>query len=163
MFSSPGTGEGAILTPTADTLRQRRTMRQHVANFFKTKPLGAFGAVVAVILVLVAVFADQLETIDPYKTNADYKFAPPGTAQRWLGGDIVGRDVYSRLIHGSRISLYIGIVSSVIGCAVGLLIGVASAHFGGRTDLIVQRFMDAMMAFPSLVLAIAIMAALERP
>ena len=160
MFSSRGSGEGAILTPTADTLRQRRTMRQHVANFFKTKPLGAFGAVVAVILVLVAIFADQLETIDPYKINADYKFASPGTAERWLGGDIVGRDVYSRLIHGSRISLYVGIVSSVIGCAVGLLIGVASAHFGGRTDLIVQRFMDAMMAFPSLVLAIAIMAAL---
>ena len=160
MFSSPGTGEGAILTPTADTLRQRRTMRQHVANFFKTKPLGAFGAVVAVILVLVAVFADQLETIDPYKTNADYKFASPGTAERWLGGDIVGRDVYSRLIHGSRISLYVGIVSSVIGCAVGLLIGVASAYFGGKTDLALQRLVDAMMAFPGLILIIAIMAVL---
>ena len=151
---------GVIPGPAIAVLRPRRTTWQNLGIFFRTKPLGGFGAVVAILLVLVAIFANQLDTHDPYKTDADFKYAPPGLSERWLGGDIVGRDVYSRLIHGARISLYVGIVSSFIGCGIGLLIGVGSAHFGGRIDLVVQRFMDAMMAFPGLVLAIAIMAAL---
>ncbi len=160
MNQTPGTQESAVLTPAVDALRPKRKPSQHVTHFLKAKPLGAFGAIVAALLVLVAIVANQLETIDPYKTDAEFKHAAPGTAERWLGADSIGRDVYSRLVHGSRISLYVGIVSSVVGCAIGLVIGVGSAYFAGKTDLIVQRFMDSMMAFPSLVLAIAIMAAL---
>jgi len=121
--------------------------------------LGAFGAVVALILVFVAIFANLLANHDPYTIRVAEVFTGP-TSSTWLGTDHLGRDVYSRIIYGARISLYVGIMSSFIGCTIGLVIGVASVHFGGKTDLIVQRFIDGMMAFPSLILAIAIMAAL---
>jgi peptide/nickel transport system permease protein len=131
-----------------------------VGTFARRKPLGGFGALVATVLIIVAIFAPFIATADPRTTDAKYKFASPGTEARLLGGDQLGRDVFSRLVYGSRISLYVGVLSSFIGCTIGLLVGVASAHFGGKTDLILQRFIDAMMAFPALVLAIAIMAAL---
>ncbi|PKB63601.1 MAG: hypothetical protein BZY80_06550 [SAR202 cluster bacterium Io17-Chloro-G2] len=131
----------------------------HVVEFFKRKPLGAVGAVVAVILVFVAIFANMLANHDPYTIRVAEIFSGP-TSDTWLGTDHLGRDVYSRIVYGARISLYVGIMSSFIGCTIGLVIGVASVHFGGLTDLIVQRFIDGMMAFPSLILAIAIMAAL---
>jgi peptide/nickel transport system permease protein len=115
---------------------------------------------VVAILLIIAIFAPLIATTGPYATAAEHKFAAPLDPGRWLGGDQIGRDVYSRLVYGARISLYVGIVSSVIGCAIGLLIGVTSVHFGGKTDLIAQRFIDSMMAFPALILAIAIMAAL---
>ena len=167
-------GIGAIARPDSlqaidqpeGGLRPKRTAVQNLANFFRTKPLGAFGAVVAVILVLVAIFANVLDTHDPYQIRPEDAsgnkvdvFASPDP-QFWLGTDHLGRDVYSRLVHGARISLYVGLLSSFIGCTIGMLVGVASVHFGGLTDLSVQRIIDGMMAFPSLILAIAIMAAL---
>ena len=133
---------------------------RHLAHFYRTKPLGGFGLTVVAILLIIAIFAPLIATTGPYDTAAEHKFAAPLDPGRWLGGDQIGRDVYSRLVYGARISLYVGIVSSVIGCAIGLLIGVTSVHFGGKTDLIAQRFIDSMMAFPALILAIAIMAAL---
>ncbi len=133
---------------------------RHLAHFYRTKPLGGFGLTVVAILLIIAIFAPLIATTGPYATAAEHKFAAPLDPGRWLGGDQIGRDVYSRLVYGARISLYVGIVSSVIGCAIGLLIGVTSVHFGGKTDLIAQRFIDSMMAFPALILAIAIMAAL---
>ena len=133
---------------------------RHLAHFYRTKPLGGFGLTVVTILLIIAIFAPLIATTGPYDTAAEHKFAAPLDPGRWLGGDQIGRDVYSRLVYGARISLYVGIVSSVIGCAIGLLIGVTSVHFGGKTDLIAQRFIDSMMAFPALILAIAIMAAL---
>jgi peptide/nickel transport system permease protein len=131
-----------------------------VGSFARRKPLGGFGAAVATILIIVAIFAPFIATGDPRTTNAKYRFAGPGTEERLLGGDQLGRDVFSRLIYGARVSLYVGIVSSFIGCTIGMLVGVAGVQFGGKTDLIIQRFIDAMMAFPALILAIAIMAAL---
>ena len=133
---------------------------RHLAHFYRTKPLGGFGLTVVAVLLVIAIFAPLIATTGPYDTAAEHKFAAPLDPERWLGGDQIGRDVYSRLVYGARISLYVGIVSSVLGCAVGLLIGVTSVHFGGKTDLIAQRFIDSMMAFPALILAIAIMAAL---
>jgi peptide/nickel transport system permease protein len=132
---------------------------QFVVRFARRKPLGAFGAVIALILVVVAVFAPFIATHDPAETNGALVYAPPGS-QLLLGGDQLGRDVFSRLVYGARISLYAGLLSAFIGATIGMVLGVASVHFGGKTDLIVQRLIDAMMAFPPLVLAIAIMAAL---
>ena len=117
------------------------------------------GAAIALILVVVAVFAPYIATHDPGETNAAFVYAPPGS-QLLLGGDQLGRDVFSRLVYGARISLYAGLLSAFIGATIGMVVGVASVHFGGRTDLIVQRVIDTMMAFPPLILAIAIMAAL---
>jgi peptide/nickel transport system permease protein len=130
-----------------------------VVRFARRKPLGAFGAVIALILVVVAVFAPFIATHDPAETNGALVFAPPGS-QLLLGGDQLGRDVFSRLVYGARISLYAGMLSAFIGATIGMVVGVASVHFGGKTDLIVQRLIDTMMAFPPLILAIAIMAAL---
>ena len=111
------------------------------------------------LLIIVAIFAPLIATHDPNATNSALVFAPPGS-EYWLGGDQVGRDVFSRLVYGARISLYAGLFSAFIGASIGMMIGVTSVHFGGTTDLIIQRVIDAMMAFPPLILAISIMAAL---
>ena len=154
---------GATTLPeqTIGGLRPRRTAWQQVGAFFRNKPLGAFGAVVFLVLLFVAIFAQfgGFAIEDPYDPVVDRIFDPP-SREAWFGGDHIGRDVFSRVVHGAWISLYVGILSSFIGSTIGMMVGVASVHFGGKTDLIVQRLVDSMMAFPALILAIAIMAAL---
>lgn len=149
----------AIPEDSVGGLRPRRTTTQNVTSFFRRKPMGAFGAVVAALLLLVAIFAPLIATHDQYRPEVERVFAMP-SAEAWLGGDDLGRDVFSRIVYGARISLYVGILSSAIGGSIGMMVGVASAYFGGKTDLIIQRFVDGMMAFPALILAVAIMAAL---
>ncbi len=149
----------AVAERVATGLRPKRTAWQNVGHFARQKPLGAFGAVVAIVLIIIAIFAPYIATDGPKESDVQNLFAAP-SADSWLGGDRLGRDVYSRIIYGTRISLYVGILSSFIGCAIGLVVGVASAYFGGKTDLFVQRIIDGMIAFPALILAIAIMAAL---
>ncbi len=148
----------ATMTLPGRSLRGLLTTWKVVTNFASRKPLGAFGAAVAIILIVIAIFAPLVATDDPYKTSRLPFGAPSSDA--WFGTDNLGRDVFSRIIYGSRISLYVGLVSSLVGCTIGLLVGIASVHFGGATDLIVQRVVDAMMAFPLLILAIAIMSTL---
>ena len=115
-------GTGVIITSSdAFTLPPKRTSLQHIAEFFKRKPLGAFGAIVALILILVAIFANVLATHDPYEIRVAPVFTSP-TSETLLGTDHLGRDVYSRIVHGARISLYVGILSSFIGCAIGLVV-----------------------------------------
>ena len=140
-------------------LRPRHAKWHQVGGFFRRKPLGGFGAVVAVILVLVAIFANFVATHDPKHTRPEFVRANP-SSEAWFGGDSLGRDSFSRVVHGTRISLYVGILSSLIGGAIGLAVGVASAYFAGLTDLTVQRIIDAMMSVPSIILAIAMLAAL---
>ena len=158
MSQEPG-GEAALPARAIAGLRPRRTALQHVGSFFRRKPLGAFGAVVAVILILVAIFAPFIANHDPMAVEVKYKFNSPNS-ETYFGGDHLGRDIFSRVVYGARISLYVGILSSLVGSTIGMLVGVASVHFGGMTDLIIQRLIDGMMAFPALLLAIAIMAAL---
>ena len=137
-------------------------MWSYLANtgtFFRRKPLGAFGSIIAFILIIVAIFAPQIATDNPRETSADRTFAQPG-AESLLGGDQLGRDVFSRLVYGARISLKVGILSVLFGITTGCFIGIASAYFGGKTDLIVRRLVDSVQAFPPLILALAIMAAL---
>ena len=147
-------GPGVIVT-----LRPKRTFFQNVRFFVTRKPLGAFGAFVAIVLVLVAASAEIISTHDPYRTSMDAQYADPST-EHWFGGDHLGRDVFSRIVHGARVSLYVGVLSAFIGSSIGLLVGVASVQLGGKVDLAVQRIVDALMAFPGLILAIAIMSAL---
>jgi peptide/nickel transport system permease protein len=132
---------------------------RHIVWFARKKPLGAFGAVVAILLIIVAISAPLIATHDPNATDSALVFAPPGS-EYWLGGDQIGRDVFSRLVYGARISLYAGLLSAFIGASIGMMVGVAGVHFGGMTDLVVQRIIDTLMAFPPLILAISIMAAL---
>ncbi len=143
-----------------DGLRPRILFWRHILNFVRTKPLGAAGATVAILLIIVAIFAPQIRTQDPYVIDYTAPYASPNS-EMLFGGDELGRDVFSRLVTGSRISLRVGLISAFAGCTIGMLIGVASAYYGGVTDLLVQRLVDAMIAFPYLVLAIALMAALS--
>jgi peptide/nickel transport system permease protein len=148
-----------IAEPAVAVIRPKRTVRQNLSSFITRKPLGAAGAVVAILLVLVALFAPVIANHDPYEVNPKIKFSKPN-AETYFGGDHLGRDVFSRVVYGARISLYVGLLSSFIGSTIGMMIGVAGVHFGGFVDMAIQRVVDGMMAFPALLLAIAIMAAL---
>jgi ABC-type dipeptide/oligopeptide/nickel transport system permease subunit len=139
--------------------RLKRNLWQNLGHFAKRKPLGAFGGIIAIVLIVVAIFAPLIATHDPTETNSAYVFASPGS-DLLLGGDQLGRDVFSRLVYGARISLEAGILSVLFGITTGAFIGIVSAYFGGKTDLIVQRVVDAVMAFPDLILALAVMAVL---
>ena len=145
--------------PRFADLRAKPSVARNLIGFIKTKPLGAFGAFVALLLIIIAILAPQIATQDHRTTNPDHIYAPP-SSELLFGGDELGRDVFSRLVMGSRISLTVGLISALIGCSIGMLVGVTSAYFGGITDLLVQRLIDGMIAFPALVLVIAIVSAL---
>ena len=122
-------------------------------------PLGAIGAVIIGLFVLVAVFAPFITAYDPLSTDATLSLAPPG-ASHWLGADFMGRDVYSRLVYGARISLLVGCSATLIGCSIGVLAGLLSGYVGGWVDLIVQRIIEILQALPLFVMALIMAAAL---
>jgi peptide/nickel transport system permease protein len=129
-----------------------------VSRFTRKQPLGAAGGILVLLLILCAIFADALATHDPVRTSTRVLVAPG--AEFWLGTDNLGRDLWSRIVHGSRISLVVGLSSTLLGAVAGGLIGLLSGYVGGKTDLVVQRLMDVMQALPILVLAIVMTAAL---
>ncbi|HKU94049.1 MAG TPA: ABC transporter permease [Vineibacter sp.] len=122
-------------------------------------PLGAAGAVIVVVFVLAALLANIVATFDPTATSARNSLAPPGSVY-WLGADFMGRDVYSRIVHGARISLAVSVGATALGCAVGVIVGLMSGYLGGWVDLVVQRVMDIMQALPLLVMALVMAASL---
>lgn len=126
----------------------------------KRKPLGAVSAAVIVALVLTAVFADVLAPYDPLYAQPEQRLAPPSQAHPF-GTDDIGRDVLSRIIYGSRISLWVGLLAVGIGTAVGMVIGLVCGYWEGRLDLVLQRVMDAIQAIPGLILALAIVSVLK--
>ena len=126
----------------------------------KRKPLGAASAALLVILVLAAIFADVLAPYDPLATAPETRLSAPSRAHPF-GTDDIGRDVLSRVIHGSRISLWVGLLAVGIGTAAGMFIGLLCGYCEGRLDLIMQRLMDAIQAIPGLVLALAIVSVLK--
>jgi peptide/nickel transport system permease protein len=110
-------------------------------------------------MALCALFAQWVAPHDPLAVDYGAMLAPPG-AEHWLGTDSFGRDVASRIIHGARTALAIGFIASFLGCTAGAIVGVVSAYFGGRTDLIIQGAMDVLLSFPIIVLAITVVAVL---
>jgi peptide/nickel transport system permease protein len=156
----------AIATrPARPVERLQALPKQHfwgvIGKFVCTKPLGAAGAAIIVLMALTAVCADLIAPYDVYEINQQLQFAPPSLTH-WLGTDEFGRDVLTRIIYGARIALFIGLVSSFLGATGGAVIGVLSAYLGGKTDLWIQRLMDILLAFPLLVLALAIVTVLGR-
>ncbi|HLC06260.1 MAG TPA: ABC transporter permease, partial [Anaerolineales bacterium] len=127
--------------------------------FARKKPLGTAGAVVVLLMGVGAVGAEVLAPYDPLATNYAQMLRPP-SVNHWLGTDTFGRDILSRIIYGSRTALLVGFGASFLGATVGGIIGVASAYFGGRVDLVVQRLIDMVMSFPIIVLALAVVAIL---
>jgi peptide/nickel transport system permease protein len=122
-------------------------------------PLGAIGAAIMAAFILAALFADVIAAHDPLATNASISLLRPG-ASHWFGADFMGRDVWSRIIYGARISLAVGIGSTTLGCLFGVLLGLMSGYYGGWIDLVVQRLVDILQALPLLVLALVMAAAL---
>lgn len=130
-----------------------------IARFCRKKPLGAIGGFLMLVILFTAVFANQLQTHDPIATDAGQSLARPG-AEHWLGSDHLGRDIYSRIVHGARVSLIVGLASTLLGSVLGGIIGLLSGYVGGNTDLATQRVMDILQGLPLLVLALVMSAAL---
>jgi peptide/nickel transport system permease protein len=130
-----------------------------ILHFSRRKPLGAFGGFIVALVIFVAVFAPLIAPADPYTHNPSDSFSAP-SLEYLAGTDIFGRDQLSRIIYGSRVSLFVGFASVIIGTSIGMLIGIASAFLGGKFDLVVQRFVDTMMGFPGLVLVLVMVVAL---
>jgi peptide/nickel transport system permease protein len=121
--------------------------------------LGAAGGAILLVLIVIAVLAPVISPHHHGEIHAKQIYEKPGRDFP-LGSDLLGRDVLSRIFHGGRISLFVGLVSISIGITAGSLLGAISAYYGGRFDLIVQRFVDTFIAFPGIILALALMAAL---
>ena len=126
-----------------------------VFHLIRKKPLGATGGIIVLVMMFLAIFADVITPFDPVINDFGSMHLPPdGT--HWFGTDQFGRDVLSRIVFGARTALVVGFVSAFIGATVGLVLGISSAYFGGMFDLIFQRIMDVFMAFPLIILALAV-------
>ncbi len=130
-----------------------------VLDFTRRRPLGAGGAAVVILLFLTALSANVIAPYNPVAVDFGAMLSRPSAAH-WLGTDAFGRDVLSRLIYGSRTALMVGFGAAVIGSTLGAILGVGSAFFGGKIDLYLQRFMDCFIAFPLIILALAMVAIL---
>ena len=123
-------------------------------KFLKNSQIIIGGSIV-IVLVLMAVFAPLVVTHDPLVINVPARLNPP-SAVNWLGTDALGRDVFSRLVFGTRISLTIGVLASFFGAVVGVTMGIISGYYGKWVDSVVMRFCDVLLAFPGILLALGI-------
>ena len=122
-------------------------------------PLGAVGAIIVLLFVLTAVFANFIAPLDPLSTNSRASLAKPGGSY-WLGADFMGRDMFSRIVYGARISLAVAVGATLLGGVLGVAIGLMSGFLGGWFDLATQRLMDIMQSLPLLVMALVMAASL---
>jgi peptide/nickel transport system permease protein len=142
----------------------RRGIVDWTLRMARRQPLGFAGGIIVLLMVLMAVFADFLAPFDPEAADFTSMLVGPGAvsdmsgATFWLGTDQFGRDLFSRIIYGARTALTVGFTCAILGSTLGMLLGVASAYFGGYFDLIVQRIIDVFMAFPLIIMALAIVA-----
>jgi peptide/nickel transport system permease protein len=136
-----------------------QTILRGLWRLVKEKPLGAFGGMLVLVLMLCAVFAHWIAPYPYDETNVRQRLKPP-SAQFYLGTDNLGRDVFSRIIYGARISVTVGFGAVTLSILLATILGVTSGYFGGKVDVLVQRIVDAAMAFPTLVILLSIMAVL---
>ena len=156
-----------IADTDAERLARRRfvqsTSRRRFVRFWRDfvihRPLGAFGLFLVIVMILMAVFADRIAPYDPTALSFKDLLVPP-SGSHLLGTDNFGRDVFSRLVFGSRTALLVGFTASIVGCTLGMVLGIIGAYVGGKTDQIIQRLMDVLISFPLIVIAIAVVAAL---
>ena len=130
-------------------------------DLIRRQPLGALGGLVVILMIAAALFAPQIATHDPEINDFGAMLEAPSLAHIF-GTDEFGRDIYSRIVHGARTAMLVGFTAAICGSTIGLLIGVTSAYFGGWVDIIVQRVVDVLIAFPSIILALAIVIILGR-
>lgn len=150
-----------LLTDTPRSRRQAKLGQIYRGWLqFKRNRLAVLGLAIVVALVLVAAFAPWIATHDPHAQDLARRLLPPGTPGHWLGTDEFGRDVFSRIVHGARITLYIVVLVALIAAPIGLIVGTAAGYLGGWVDAALMRITDVFLAFPSLILALAFVAAL---
>ena len=149
----------AILIKDATTGRWSRPFIG-LARFGRRSPLGALGATIILALVLMAIIGPFVAPHDPEEKGVGPKYQSPSVSGNLLGTDQLGRDVLSRVLHGAWISMLVGVVASTSGTLIGATMGLASGYLGGKIDLLIQRIVDILMAFPVLILAMALLAAL---
>jgi peptide/nickel transport system permease protein len=135
--------------------------RHPLVDFCRQQPLGAVSFVVIFIMMFAGVFSRLVAPYNPLDIDFGSILAPPSW-EHWAGTDAFGRDILSRIIYGSRTALVIGFTSSFLGSSLGAILGIASAYFGGRIDNWIQRFVDVLLAFPIIVLALVVVAALRK-
>ena len=162
ILSAPGKAEVAELGPVraADAEAGRATLRRLLRLRW-----GVAAAVVLVLIVLSAVVAPWISPHDPLAVNIRHRLAPPawmehGSSAHPLGTDQVGRDLLSRMIHGGRVSLVVGISAVLISATIGVLLGLSAGYFGGNTDWLIMTFVNVMLSFPFVLLALAVIAVL---
>src|SRR2546430_6449901 len=132
-----------------------------VWEFTKTQPLGLVGFLIILLYVVFAIGAAWISPFDPEAIDFAAMLTRPG-GEHWFGTDQYGRDVFSRIVYGSRTALAVGIISAVAGCTAGALVGAAAGYFGGRIDNAIQRVVDIMLSFPIIVLAMVVVAVLGK-
>lgn len=149
-----------LTAPIATSAFQSRIQQMHRSWLkFRTNSSAMFGLFVVLLLIFVAIFAPYIATYDIYSSDLANRLQPPSW-QHYFGTDELGRDIYSRLIFGSRITLYIVTLTAVIAAPIGLIVGTTAGYMGGWVDTALMRIVDIFLAFPSLVLALAFAAAL---
>ena len=126
----------------------------------RRNPLAVIGLLITALLILMSIFAPLLAPHDPITQNLAERLQPPGTPGHWMGTDDFGRDIWSRILFGSRITLYIVLLVILTAPVAGLIIGTVAGYFGGWTDQILMRITDIFLAFPKLILALALVAVL---
>ena len=148
------------MSTAATAITYKVPKRRHpVVLFMSQQPLGAAGLVIILVMGVCAAFAQWVAPYDPIAVDYGAMLAAPSGAH-WLGTDSFGRDVLSRIVYGARTALAIGFIASFVGSTGGAVIGVVSAYFGGKIDLVIQGVMDVLLSFPIIVLAITVVAVL---
>lgn len=138
-----------------EELFDQRSWGERGMEMMRKNPLGAMGGLLVLLMIVLAIFANFLTPFDPESNSFEHMLVPPGT-EFWLGTDQFGRDLWTRIVYGARTALFVGFVAAFVGAFIGLVLGVGSAYFGGKIDLIFQRIMDVFMAFPLIIMALAV-------
>ncbi len=139
-------------------VKKRSQTAEIIRRFFRNKQ-AVVGLCMLLLLIFAAVFADVITRYDPLEQDLIHRLQPPNAAH-WFGTDELGRDIFTRIVYGTRISLTVGLIAVGISTIVGIFLGAIAGYYGGRLDNIIMRCIDVLMAIPSILLNIAIVAAL---
>ena len=141
-----------------DDIKKQNRFKDFYKRFIRNSR-GVTGAIMLAILIFMAIGADVISPYDPIKQDLTNRLEPP-TAEHWFGTDEIGRDIFSRVIYGTRISLLVGLVAVSFSCVVGCFLGAIAGYYGKALDNIIMRFVDILMAIPNVLMNISIVAAL---
>lgn len=148
---------GAPLAILQSWVKRPNVVREFFYRLFREKPLGAAGALVCLILLFAGIFADLIAPYGYNQIMPIHRLKPPSW-QFWFGTDNLGRDIFSRVVYGARLSVIIGLSAAGLATIISVVLGMTTGYLGGRFDMLVQRFVDAWMSFPDIVVLIVVVA-----